>query len=404
MTKSTSVLRNPYTPGAGHQPPYLAGRMEEMNTFLELLEQDTILKNLVLTGLRGVGKTVLLDTLKPLAVRESWIWVGTDMSEQSSLTDERMATRLITDLATWTSAVVVSRTESTPVLARMERRVDVPLDFKYLMAVYADAPGLPSDKLKTVFEFVWRVAGASQRRGVIFAYDEAQTMSDGEAADQFPLSMLLDVFQSIQKKGIRFMLVLTGLPTLFPKLVAARTYAERMFRVVTLDHLDEPETKEAILKPIEHTPSARPFTDEAIGEIYALSGGYPYFIQFVCRELYDIVLRSVAAKTVPPFRNSFETITQKLDRDFFDGRWAKTTDRQRDLMTVIASIDACEAEFTIQQIEEASRKKLVKGFSASHVSQMLQALGEAGLVYKNRRGKYSFAVPMLHQFIRRQAD
>ena len=109
------------------------------------------------------------------------------------------------------------------------------------------------------------------------------------------------------------------------------TYAERMFRVVVLDHLDDAETKEAILKPIENTPSALPFTDPAIREIYTLSGGYPYFIQFVCRELYDIVLRSMDANAVAPFRNSFEAITQKLDRDFFDGRWAKTTDRQRDL-------------------------------------------------------------------------
>ena len=77
---------------------------------------------------------------------------------------------------------------------------------------------------------------------MIFAYDEAQNLADSPARDQYPLSLLLDVFQSIQRKNIPFMLALTGLPTLFPKLVEARTFAERMFRVVTLDRLDEDDS------------------------------------------------------------------------------------------------------------------------------------------------------------------
>ena len=78
-------------------------------------------------------------------------------------------------------------------------------------------------------------------------------MSDKSEKEEFPLSLMLDVFQSIQKKGIPFMLVLAGLPTLFPKLVEARTFAERMFRVIFLDGLDDAASRDAILKPIEQS-------------------------------------------------------------------------------------------------------------------------------------------------------
>ena len=68
--EAAARFRNPFRPGAGHTPPYLAGRKEERSEFLKLLDQDIVLSNLVLTGLRGVGKTVLLDTFKPMSVRE----------------------------------------------------------------------------------------------------------------------------------------------------------------------------------------------------------------------------------------------------------------------------------------------------------------------------------------------
>jgi len=72
---------NPFRPGAGHQPPYLAGRQFERKEFSRVLEQTTILENMLITGLRGVGKTVLLDSLKPLAFEKRWIWIGADINE-----------------------------------------------------------------------------------------------------------------------------------------------------------------------------------------------------------------------------------------------------------------------------------------------------------------------------------
>jgi DNA-binding IclR family transcriptional regulator len=95
-------------------------------------------------------------------------------------------------------------------------------------------------------------------------------------------------------------------------------------------------------------------------------------------------------------------VLHKLDSDFFAGRWARATDRQRELLEVVARLEDPDGEFTVQEIVERSRELLTKGFSPSHASQMLSSLGANGLVYKNRHGKYSLAVPLLGQFIRRQ--
>src|SRR4030066_384106 len=108
MNISACDFKNPFRPGAGHMPPYLAGRNKETDEFRRLLSQETVLENLILTGLRGVGKTVLMESLKPLAFGERWQWVGTDLSEASSISEDNIATRLLTDLSVVTSSVVIA--------------------------------------------------------------------------------------------------------------------------------------------------------------------------------------------------------------------------------------------------------------------------------------------------------
>src|SRR5262245_42785375 len=103
-----SEFRNPYRPGAGHMPPYLAGREQEFAEFDRLLTQDGILENLVLTGLRGVGKTVLLEAFKPRALHSGWLWASSDLSESASISENALAERLLADLALITSATTVN--------------------------------------------------------------------------------------------------------------------------------------------------------------------------------------------------------------------------------------------------------------------------------------------------------
>ena len=395
---------NPFRPGAGHRPPYLAGRGAEREEFVRLLQQSTILENMVLTGLRGVGKTVLLDSFKPLATQLGWVWVGADLSESTSISEDSLAVRLFADLAPVTSDVVRATEEVRHIgFAAGSERVHHRLSYEALVDAYDRIPGLSLDKVKGVLESAWSGLSKSEHiRGVIFAYDEAQNLTDQAAKEQYPLYMLLDCFQSLQRQGLPLMLVLAGLPTLFPKLVEARTYSERMFRVVFLQSLDRQESEEAIRKPVQDAACPVRLSDSSVETIIEMSGGYPYFIQFICREVYDVFIQRIETgerASVPAAE-----IEQKLDTDFFSGRWARATDRQRELMIVISRLESSDNEFTVQEVVQESRRALDKPFSSSHVNQMLAALGAQGLVYKNRHGKYSFAVPMLGRFIRRQAQ
>ena len=277
------------------------------------------------------------------------------------------------------------------------------LSYQALIETYNHIPGLSLDKLKGVLEMVWGALSKVQSvRGIIFAYDEAQNLTDQSAKEQYPLSLLLDSFQSLQKKGLPLMLVLTGLPTLFPKLVEARTFSERMFRVVFLQSLDRKESEEAIRRPVEDAECPVRLSDDSVETIIEMSGGYPYFIQFICREVYDAFIQRIdkgERASVPTAE-----IEQKLDTDFFAGRWARATDRQRALLFVISRLESCDDEFTVQEVVEESKRSLDKPFSSSHVNQMLVALASQGLVFKNRHGKYSFAVPLLGRYISRQTQ
>src|SRR5690554_5564847 len=129
---SDPPFENPFRPGAGHMPPHLAGRDKEREEFGRLLDQTTILENPLLTGLRGVGKTVLLDTLKPLAISKGWHWVGTDLSESASVTEHALSIRLLTDLSVVSSSLVVERRQAT---GFVDSRRDVKLDYDTLTQI-----------------------------------------------------------------------------------------------------------------------------------------------------------------------------------------------------------------------------------------------------------------------------
>lgn len=393
------TLENPFRPGAGHMPPYLAGRTSERDEMAKLLSQRVILSNLVLTGLRGVGKTVLLETFKPLAQGMNWLWCGTDLSESASVTEETMATRILADIALVTSALVVRETRQLNMgFARTERVINEPLSYDVLVEYFNKTPGLVADKLKATLEFVWSAMPQAAISGIVFAYDEAQTLADHADDQQFPLSLLLDVFQSLQRKSVPFMLVLTGLPTLSAKLVEARTYSERMFHTIFLKRLEDKDARDAVITPVTDNCPIN-FSDSTVDTIVTLSAGYPYFIQFICREVFDVWIAKIKTGEIPSVPAS--DITRKLDADFFHGRWARATDRQRELLQVVSMLPSADNEFTVQEVVAASQST-PKPFTPSHVSQMLSALAEAGLVYKNRYSKYSLAVPLLAQFIKRQ--
>lgn len=398
-----SQYDNPFRPGAGQKPLYLAGRDSEQTKFSKLLEQKPLLRNLIITGLRGVGKTVLLENLKPIAQSKKWLWTGNDLSESVSLSEKTVAIRVVADLSALLKPIIISRSENMAFGFSNEiEESEVPISFDDLWNIYEQTPGLTSDKLKAVLETARTLLRGTSVVGIVFAYDEAQNLSDNASSGEYPLSILLDVFSSLQKNHseIPIMLVLTGLPTLFPRLNEARTYTERMFEVMMLGKLSIEHSKLAITKPIEISKTPLVFNEATVNSVTTMSGGYPYFIQYICREVFDSWISRIDSGQSPSVDR--QSIITKLDMDFFSPRWERATPRQQDFMQVISCLETSEEEFTAQEVASESKEILTKKFSPSHAIQMLQALTDKGLVYKSKYGKYCFAVPLMADFIRRQ--
>ena len=396
------LIQNPFRPGAGQRPLYLAGRTQEQDQFASMLEQNPISQNAILTGLRGVGKTVLLEQLKPIAQGQGWLWTGNDLSESVSLSEENLARRIVVDLSILLAPLITLTQPVKQVGIEKEPKTESrPLQHNDLWGIYEQTPGLTIDRLKAVLSAAWSLIAPGGIKGIVFAYDEAQNLADHASDKQYPLSLLIDLFSAFQRAtDCRFLLVLSGLPTLYPKLNEARAYTERMFHVMQLQRLSDAEAREAVTQPIKISNSPLQFSNSTIETIVSMSAGYPYFIQFIGKEVFDSWIGKIhkgEAASVPAGQ-----ILEKLDQDFFAPRWARATDRQQDFMKVIATLPNGEDEFTVQEIVNAAKTVLTKGFSSSHANQMLTALAEMGLVYRSRRGGYAFAVPLLSMYCKRQ--
>ncbi|HWP61438.1 MAG TPA: ATP-binding protein, partial [Candidatus Paceibacterota bacterium] len=166
----TEPFPNPYRAGAGLPPPHLAGREKQTHIFSTLLQQEKVSRNLILTGLRGTGKTVLLDSWKPVAISNRWIWAGADLSESASVSEATMAIRILTDLSIVTAQLLKGKKEKVGFTSEAE---PTSLDYSTLLDYYGKQPGLVSDKLRNTLEFVWaHIKNAPNIRGIVFAYDE----------------------------------------------------------------------------------------------------------------------------------------------------------------------------------------------------------------------------------------
>lgn len=398
------VPQNPFRPGAGTKPLYLAGRSHEQSEFVKSLNERDLTKNILITGLRGVGKTVLLEDLRPLATQNGWLWTGNDWNEAAAVSEKDVATRLIVDLTKVLAPIVSYRVDELPLgFTGQPTSKDRALEFTDLWKIYDETPGFNSDKLRAVLEHVAKIVSQAKIKGIVFAYDEAQNLADKKDREQYPLSLVCDIFSSLQKQklGCQFLLVMTGLPTLITNLNEARTYTERMFHTLVLDRLDVVETRQAIQKPIEISQSTLGFSEATKVRIIEESRGYPFLIQYICREVFDAWIGKMTVGEAPSV--PMNEITARLDLDFFAPRWNRATDRQQTFMQVIATLEHADGEFTVPEITGASKWLLRKPFNPSHAIQMLGHLAEKGLIYRNRRGAYCFAVPLLASFIRRQS-
>jgi len=389
-------IRNPYAPGAGQRPPELAGRDREIGQFeivLERVARSRPERSMVLTGLRGVGKTVMLNTFRSMALQRLW---GTGKLEarpdQSirrpvasalhmavrELAPRHRAPDRIDDFLGVLKAFALrdpGAAKGTSVNAQFG--IDVPA-----ARGRADSGDLEVD-LTELFTDASSVA-ADLGVGIALFVDE---MQDVPAPD---VSALCAACHELSQVGGPLIVVGAGLPHLPSVLSASKSYSERLFRYARIDRLDRDAADQALIAPAEREDVR--FEQDALDALYAAADGYPYFVQAYGKVTWDVAAGSpITGKDVMVAAPEAEG---ELAVGFFGSRYERATPAEREYMRAMAAIGD-EPVPTSNVAEELARKP-------SSLSPARDGLIKKGLIYSSERGLIAFTVPHFGKFLRSQ--
>jgi hypothetical protein len=380
---------NPYTPGAGRKPPNLAGRDRDLENFQSLIERlatGGYERSLIYSGLRGVGKTVLLMELDVLATEAGW--ATTDVQEVGSQPDfrvtfARMAARLLREMSRKhrikdrvERALGVVKAFSIAVPAGVQLKLDV--EAATGVADSGDPEQDLSDLVREIGE-VARITGA----GSLFLLDEMHNL------DASSLAAICIAFQAISRNALPVAMVGAGLPDLQVRLMSAKPYADRLFQYHELGRLSDAAARSALIAPAATRGVS--YQEPAARRVVRESAGYPYFVQEYGLELWNHAESSpITSADVEAVR---EIVTDSLARNFFGTRFQLATDAEQRYLAAMASLE--DPPYRSAEVARAYGAKTQRGVSIHR-----DALIQKGLIWAPRRGQLDFTVPLFAEYLR----
>jgi hypothetical protein len=383
---------NPYTPGAGQQPSVLSGRENELREFearLQRHERGRAAQCTLVVGLRGVGKTVLLNRFGQVAADRKWVIVDYELRARADL----MATlaRLVRQALFELEAPAVWRRAAQRVAALLKS-----IELRYEIAgltvslptseAEGSASGDPSHDLTELLLALGEVAKENDR-GVAFLFDELQF------ASVEPLGALVTALHKVAQRNLPVTAVAAGLPQTRGVLAEAASYSERMFETRSVERLGEADAREALTAPAAEEGVA--FEAGALDEAVAFTEGYPFFLQVfgdhLWRHANGTTITAADAKAVKPL------VRDWLDRGFFTFRADRLPVAQRRYLRGMAELGPGE-----QASGDVATVLGVK--SSAAVGQTREALIRRGLIYSPRVGYAAFTVPQFDDYIRRHFE
>lgn len=396
-------IRNPYAPGAGQRPPELAGRDDELAAFdvvLERVARGRPERSLVLTGLRGVGKTVLLNALRSAAVRRSW---GTGKLEARPEQGLRrpLAGALHQALRELAHPEAEQAEHVLGVLRSFaERDAGPSARLKDRWSVGIDAPAVrgradSGDIEIDLVELLSDVGGlaADVGRGVAVFIDEMQDLGPAD------VSALCAACHELSQSGLPVIVVGAGLPHLPAVLSASKSYSERLFSYRRIDRLSREAGDRALASPAAEEDAA--FTDDALAAMHEVTGGYPYFIQAYGKAVWDLAPRSPI--TADDVAVAVPDAQRELAVGFFGSRYERATPAERDYLRAMADAAAELGSDPVGAVATAD-VAAVLGKKPQSLSPARDALLKKGLIYSGERGRIAFTVPHFGRYLREQAD
>lgn len=387
MDKNT----NPFNPGAGVSPPELAGRsevLETADTALARTKRGKHAKSLMILGLRGVGKTVLLNQIKDRAIALGYLAEMQDAHDGAELKQLLIPVlrRLLLRLDRVQNTVETVR-KGIRVLRSFIGNITIAAGGAEVTlggdseAGYADSGNLEDD-LRDILIATAEAARDTGQPVAIFI-DELQYLSKDE------LGALIRAIHAINQAALPLILFGAGLPQLAGQAGDAKSYAERLFEFPRLGALLEVDAWKALRDPVEDE-GAR-ISDEALREIYEKTHGYPYFLQEWGYTAWNLAKDKII--TEQDAQAATEESIRKLDESFFRVRFDRTTPAERDYMRCLAEL----GEGPQRSADVA--KKL--GRNATSLGPVRDSLIKKGMIYSPEYALIAFTVPLFDEFMRR---
>ena len=383
---------NPYAPGAGTKPPALVGRDEQIESFdilLERLENGYAEKSMMITGLRGVGKTVLLDVFREKAEERNWATVEWEVEKTTSLeskiaTQTRRALLQIAPKARWTDRAkrAAAILKSFTITFNPDGAVTAGLNVDALAGV-GDSGALSED-LSDLFVALGEAA-RERSTGVIFLLDEIQYLQSRE------LEALITALHKCSRRSLPITLVGAGLPQV-PRLTGeARSYSERLFEFPTIGRLTlESDARDALTLPASDLGIE--YQEPAVDFVVEYTQGYPYFLQEYGKLLWDEASESPI--TGDDATQVLPLVEAKLDQSFFRVRADRATNLELKYLCAMAQLGA-----------EAQRASAVAGRigrTSEQAGPIRSRLIDKGLLYTPEHGYAAFTVPQFHKYLLRK--
>jgi hypothetical protein len=384
-------MQNPFSPGAGSPPPELAGRgplLEQARVTLGRVKAGRPERSFLLVGLRGVGKTVLLNKVRELANGFDYRAILIEAHEGKPL-----ASLLLPALR----QVLISLDHMAQISQKAKRGLRVLKSFfDGLKLKYhdieigidvdpetgiADSGSLEAD-LAEVFVAVGEAA-ADRHTAVALIIDEMQYLDEEE------LSALIMAMHQISQRQLPVVLVGAGLPQLIALAGRSKSYAERLFQFPEVGALQPIDAAEAVQEPVQEQGVR--FTEAALQEIIVQTKGYPYFLQEWGYQSWNLATSSPIGIEV--IHQATRESMRRLDANFFRVRFDRLTPREKDYLRALADLGD-----TAQRSGEIAERLKVK---VQSIAPVRNGLIKKGMIYSPAHGDTAFTVPLFSDFMKR---
>lgn len=383
-------VRNPFTPGAGSQPPELAGRddiVTDANIALQRVLLGKHARSQMLLGLRGTGKTVLLNTIENAAEKLGYLTSAVEAPEDKSLAE--LLFPKMQQVLRKLSMVQAAKAKTHEAMGALRSFASA---FKVSIgeiAISVDpAPGVADSgnleyDLSELFVAIGTAAKAAGR-GWCLLIDEVQYLKPDE------LAALIVAMHRINQKQLPVIFFGAGLPQLAGLSGDAKSYAERLFAFPKVGPLNRSAAETAVREPIKD--EGEDITLEALSQVVAITEGYPYFLQEWGFQAWNVTEESPI--DVTDLHRATEKTMRKLDEGFFQVRFDRLTPKEREYVIAMAQLG--KGPYRSSEVADQL------GEPPSKLGPRRAQIIAKGMIYSPQHGDIDFTVPMFDDYLRRK--